>query len=208
MTLLLSFGAFAVIAFLAAISPGPDFIVVSKNSVAHSRVAGMWTAAGVGSALLVHVTYTLVGIGFIISQSILLFSTIKILGALYLIWLGGNLLVSKGSHEIAFSDAAPTYKSPFNAFKEGFLTNVLNPKATIFFVSIFSQFVSPSLPKIIQAAYGLEVAFIVMSWFMALSVLLTVPLVRRKFAGIQAKLMKVMGVALIALGIKVAFEHR
>lgn len=209
MELLLSFSAFAVIAFLAAVSPGPDFLVVSKNSLSHSRAAGMWTAFGVGSALLVHVTYTLVGIGLIISQSIVLFSIIKILGALYLIWLGGNILFAKsGSHEIAASLGAPSYKAPLVAFKEGFLTNVLNPKATVFFVSIFTQFVSPQLPKLIQVAYGLEVALIVMSWFLALSVMLTIPWISGKMGTIQGRLMKVMGVALVLLGVKVAFSHR
>ncbi len=205
---MLSFFAFAVVALLAAVSPGPDFLVVSKNSIAHSRKAGVWTAIGVGAALLVHVTYTLVGIGFIISQSILLFSIIKILGAIYIIWLGVSILMSKGGHEIALPEQEATYKSPTAAFREGFLTNVLNPKATIFFVSIFTQFVSPELPKIVQAAYGLEVAFIVMVWFVTLAFMLTIPLVQRKFGTIQSKLMKIMGVALIAFGVKVAFSDR
>ncbi len=208
MELLFSFGAFAVIALLAAVSPGPDFLVVSKNAVANSRTAGMWTAVGVGSALLIHVTYTLVGIGLIISRSILLFSIIKILGALYLIWLGATILLSKGQGQISAPHGAPTYKSSLTAFKEGFLTNVLNPKATVFFVSIFTQFVSPTLPKIIQVAYGIEVAFIVGTWFVALSILLTVPFVQHNVGAIQAKLMKVMGAALILLGVKVAFSHR
>jgi len=208
MELLFSFGTFAIIAFLAAVSPGPDFLVVSKNSLAHSRTAGMWTALGVGSALLVHVTYTLIGIGLIISNSILIFSIIKILGAIYLIWLGCNILWSKSEHQILVSEAAPTYKAPLTAFKEGFLTNVLNPKATVFFVSIFTQFVSPGLPKIIQAAYGIEVAIIVALWFVALSAMLTMSLIKNKLGIVQNKLMKVMGVALILLGVKVAFDNR
>ncbi len=208
MELLFSFGAFAVIALLAAISPGPDFLVVAKNSLAHSRSAGMWTAVGVGSALLVHVTYTLVGIGLIISQSILLFSIIKVLGAVYLIWLGASILFSRQSHEISAPQGEAVYKAPRDAFKEGFLTNVLNPKATVFFVSIFTQFVSPQLPTLIQIAYGLEVVLIVMLWFVGLSAMLTMPLVRSGIGAVQGKLMKVMGIALILLGVKVAFSHR
>ena len=208
MEVLFSFGTFAIIAFLAAVSPGPDFLVVSKNSLAHSRAAGMWTALGVGSALLVHVTYTLIGIGLIISKSLLIFSVIKILGAIYLIWLGGNLLWSKGEHHTLVSETAPTPKAPSTAFKEGFLTNVLNPKATVFFVSIFTQFVSPGLPKIIQAAYGLEVAVIVAAWFVLLSATLTVPWIKNRMSTIQNRLMKVMGIALILLGVKVAVDSR
>ena len=208
MELILSFAAFAMIALLAAASPGPDFLVVSKNSLAHSRRAGVWTAIGVGAALLVHVTYTLVGIGLIISQSVLLFSVIKMLGAIYIVWLGFSILISKGLYEIPLPEEQVTYKAPLSALREGFLTNVLNPKATIFFVSIFTQFVSPELPKVIQAAYGIEVALIVMSWFIMLSFVLTMSLVQKKLGVVQAKLMKVMGVALIALGVKVALSDR
>src|SRR3954463_9342933 len=92
MTLLLSFITFGAIALLAAISPGPDFLVVTKNSINHSRRIGIMTALGVGSAILVHVAYTIVGVGLIISQSILLFSAIKLLGAMYLCYLGVTML--------------------------------------------------------------------------------------------------------------------
>ena len=209
MEILLSFSALGVIALLAAISPGPDFLIVSKNSLSHSRTAGIWTAIGVGSALLVHTAYTIVGIGLIISQSVLLFSIIKILGAAYLIWLGAGLLWRRGNATPALEhqNFAGT-KSNLMAFREGFLTNVLNPKATVFFVSIFTQFVSPHLPIAVQAAYGVEVAAIVALWFVALSIMLTFSPIRSRIATLQDRLMQIMGVALVVLGIKVALEHR
>ena len=209
MELLLSFGALGVVALLAAMSPGPDFLVVSKNSLSHSRNAGIWTAVGVGCALLIHAAYTIVGIGLIISQSILLFSIIKILGAIYLIWLGASLLCAKKTHDlsVAHIDGAVS-KSNLAAFREGFLTNVLNPKATVFFVSIFTQFVSPQLPIGIQAAFGLEVAVTVALWFVALSYMLTLSPVRSRISKLQDYLIRIMGVALIALGAKVALEQR
>lgn len=70
------FGTIAIISLLAAMSPGPDFIVVTKNSFSGSRAIGLCTALGVGLGIMSHVTYSLIGIGFIISQSIILF-TIK-----------------------------------------------------------------------------------------------------------------------------------
>lgn len=209
MEILLSFGGLGIVALLAAISPGPDFLIVSKNALSHSRTSGVWTALGVGSALLVHTAYTIIGIGLIISQSILLFSVIKILGAVYLIWLGAGLLWKRGSHDIQLSEGRlVTEKSNAVSFREGFLTNVLNPKATVFFVSIFTQFVSPTLPVSVQAVYGIEVAVIVAMWFVVLSAMLTLSPVRNRISKVQDKIMQIMGVALIALGIKVAFEHR
>ncbi|MBI4093590.1 LysE family transporter [Candidatus Kaiserbacteria bacterium] len=207
MELLLSFTVLGAIALLAAISPGPDFVVVSKNSIAHSRAAGIWTAIGVGCALLIHVSYTIIGIGLVISQSILLFSIIKVVGAMYLIWLGISLLRSSGTHALSESEVGQTSISWISALREGFLTNALNPKATVFFVSIFSQFVSPKLPIVVQAAYGIEVALIVALWFVTLAVLLTMPAVRSGIGKAQSHVMKIMGVVLVGLGIKVAFSR-
>lgn len=209
MTLLLSFMAFGGIALLAAISPGPDFLVVSKNSIRYSRRAGMMTAVGVGSAILIHVAYTIVGVGLIIAQSILLFSAIKFLGAIYLFYLGIQLLRARGETQVPeHSGAIVGTKTDWQAFREGFLTNVLNPKATIFFVSIFTQVVSPKLPALIQGLYGVEAALIVGVWFVGLTFMLTHSAIRPHISHMQTAVLKVMGAALILLGVRLAFEHR
>jgi len=208
MELLFVFFVLGIVALIAAISPGPDFLVVSKNSLMHSRKAGMYTALGIGVAILIHVAYTLVGIGFIISQSIVLFSIIKLLGAMYLIYLGARLLFAKAQESRQTFVSAPSEnKTSLQAFREGFLTNVLNPKATVFFVSIFSQFVSPELPILVQSMLGVEVAVIVGLWFIALAFMLTVPSVKEILSKFQSRVLKVMGIALIALGIKVAVSR-
>jgi RhtB (resistance to homoserine/threonine) family protein len=203
------FGAIAVISLLAAISPGPDFIVVTKNSIGGSRSVGLYTALGVGLGILSHVTYSLIGIGVIISQSILLFTAIKYIGALYLFYLAFQLLKAKkediSSHHTAQSSV---HLSKWQAIKEGFLTNSLNPKATLFFLSIFTQVIDPATPLYIQGLLGLEVAIIVGVWFCALSLIITHKTVAKTFHKIHYYLMKLMGGALILLGIKLAFENK
>lgn len=207
MEYLASFIAVGVIGLLAAMSPGPDFAVVTKNSLFGSRKIGLFTALGVGAGILLHVTYSLLGIGFIISQSILLFSIIKYLGAAYLLYLGITLLRTKhGGTEIKEGDA-PITATPFVSFREGFLTNALNPKATIFFVSIFTQVVGPETPLFVQALLGIEVAVIVGVWFSTLTLLITVPAIKRQFGKVHAVLMKLMGGALIYFGIKLALDQ-
>lgn len=205
MELLLSFGAFGVVALLAAMSPGPDFLVVSKNSVGHSRKAGIMTALGVGLGNSIHVTYTVIGIGLIISQSIFLFSAIKIAGALYLVYLGVHLMTERQEEAPIASSEMPIGSR--QAFKQGFLTNVLNPKATLFFVSVFSQFVSPSLPVAVRTLFGAEAVVVVSLWFIALAFVLTVAPVRAVIGKVQARVMKVMGAALLLLGVKVAVSQ-
>src|SRR3989344_3197595 len=156
------FIAIGIISLLAAMSPGPDFVVVTKNSLLGSRRTGLFTAVGVGFGILLHVAYSLLGIGFVISQSILLFSIIKYIGALYLLYLGYKLLRAKKtvSSEIGVNDSKVAI-SALGALREGFLTNALNPKATLFFLSIFTQVIGPETPLLLQATLGAEVAVIV-----------------------------------------------
>jgi len=82
------------ITLLAAMSPGPDFFIVMKNAL-RSKLSGYATSLGVACAILVHVAYCIAGVGIIISQSIILFQVIKILGALYLLYLSYQLLKAK-----------------------------------------------------------------------------------------------------------------
>lgn len=197
-----------IIALLAAMSPGPDFIVVVKNSL-NSRRIGLMTAFGVGLGILVHVTYSLLGIGLIISQSILLFSIIKYIGAAYLLYLGIQLIRTKRNppKEIRVTENREKISS-LRALKEGFITNALNPKATLFFLGIFTQVIGPKTPLVIQGMYGLEIAIIVEVWFSILVFFLTTTPMRTRFSQIQYYLSKAMGAMLIAFGIKLALQHQ
>lgn len=89
------------ITLLAVISPGPDFAMVTRNSLMLSRRAGVLTALGIGLGVLVHVTYTLVGVGLLIQQSLWLFNAIKLVGAVYLIYLGVKMLRAKPAGPLA-----------------------------------------------------------------------------------------------------------
>lgn len=211
MELLFGFVTIGMIGLLGAMSPGPDFAVVTKNSLLHSRKIGVYTALGVGVGILVHVAYSLVGIGFIISRSVLLFSVIKFVGAGYLVYLGYQLLRSKredlnmGETKRAVDN---TLISPSTAFKNGFFTNALNPKATIFFLSVFTQVIDPHTALFIQFAYGLEIAVIVGAWFSVLAYFLSTTVVQKRFIRIKHYFERATGAILILLGIKVALSSQ
>jgi RhtB (resistance to homoserine/threonine) family protein len=203
------FGTIAVISLLAAMSPGPDFIVVTKNSLSGSRSVGLYTAIGVGLGILSHVTYSLIGIGVVISQSIIVFSIIKYLGALYLFYLAYQLFkMRKADSNDIKPDVAIAQLTKWQALKEGFFTNSLNPKATLFFLSIFTQVIDPGTPLFIQGLLGVEVAVIVGVWFCTLSLIITHKTVAKTFHKAHYYLMKAMGGALVLLGIKLAFENK
>lgn len=197
----------AIIALFAAISPGPDFVVIAKNAISHNRNNAMMSSAGIAVGILVHSTYCVLGLALVISQSLLLFSLIKYLGAAYLIYLGLKNLLAKRSH----LNIEPTKKAPpslFKAFIDGLLTNVLNPKCTLFMLSVFTLVVKPNTPIMTQALFGIEISFIHLVWFAFLSYGLTTQSVRRKIENVQEHVSKVIGGILVILGVFVMFESR
>lgn len=191
--------------FLAIMSPGPDFLLISRNSLTYSRKVGLYSAFGLGMGIVVHVTYSLVGIGLIISKSIVLFSILKYLGAAYLVYIGIKSLRAKRTVTTLHANEQPVKDmTPWQAIRSGFLTNVLNPKVSLFFFALFTQVVQPTTPKFIQAMYGLEMSVMTAAWFSLVAVLLSHTWIKSRFASIQHHLERFFGVCLIALGIKVA----
>lgn len=202
------FLAVAAIHLLAVASPGPDFAVVVRESVTHGRRAGTWTALGVGSAIFLHVGYSLLGIGLIVSQSIVLFNLLKWLAAVYLVYIGCKALRAGPAKNQP--SAAPTNlgeRSPKAAYVAGFMTNGLNPKATLFFLSLFTVVINPHTPLWVQAGYGVYLALATAAWFCLVARLFSHSRVRAGFARIGHWFDRTMGVVLIALGIKIAFSE-
>lgn len=197
----------AIIAFLAALSPGPDFVVIAKNAIAHSRRAGIFSSIGIGVGILFHSTYCVLGLAVIITHSLLVFSAIKYIGALYLIYLGVKALFAKKGGKMLNPAKAKTTLSAGKAFQQGLLTNVLNPKCTLFMLSVFTLVIHPGLSYSIQALYGIEIALITALWFVLLSVMLTHKTVKAKLDKVQHWVTKCMGIFLIGFGIKVALLH-
>lgn len=195
----------AVLHLLAVMSPGPDFIMISRNSLIYSRKTGIYSSIGLALGILVHVTYSLVGIGLIISKSIALFSTIKFLGAGYLIYIGFQSLRST-SKEPAVDQLEVTKQdlTRFKAIKMGFLTNALNPKATLFFLALFTQVIHASTPLTVKILYGAEMSLMTFVWFAIVSLILSHSAIKSRFSRVQHYLEKTTGAILIALGIKVA----
>lgn len=126
--------AVATITLLAVISPGPDFAMVSRNSLLLSRRAGLLNACGIGAGVLIHVAYTLIGIGMLVLQSLWLFSLFQTVSAIWLIYLGLGML-RQASRPLTPQTAIAS--NDLSALKTGFLTNLLNPKTTLFIVSLF-----------------------------------------------------------------------
>lgn len=195
----------ATIHLLAVMSPGPDFIMTMRNSLVYSRRSGIYSAIGLGLGILVHVAYCLAGIALIISQSILLFTIIKYLGAAYLIYIGIKSLRAKRNQQPGIiGDNGHSDMTKWQAIRSGFITNATNPKATLFFLSLFTLVIEPSTPFAVKLIMGGEMAIATALWFSLIAVLVSHRIIRHRIARFQYYIERFMGAVLILFGIKLA----
>ncbi|MCA0404008.1 MAG: LysE family transporter [Proteobacteria bacterium] len=198
------FFSISLLIILAAISPGPDFALVTKNSLLYSRRAGIYTALGVSLSLVIHAIYCILGLALIISQSLLAFSVIKYLGASYLIYIGIKGLLAKQEAAKLDNSQERASISSWQAFNQGLLCNLLNPKAIMFLLAFFTLIVKPGHSLWFEMAYGFEIAAIHMLWFSGLSMIMTHKTVKKNLNRIQFYIVKAMGAVLVAFGIRIA----
>lgn len=197
--------SFAVL--VAAMSPGPDFVVAVRNTLIGSRRAGLMTALGFGLGVCIHLAYCLAGLAVIISQSILLFSLFKYLGAAYLIYLGIGALRSKGMAQTFDADPADGPRNTLSdsqALRSGFLTNLLNPKATLFFLALFTQIIDPHTGMEARLLYGSTAALIVTLWFSFVALVLSSGPLRQRYLQCSCWIDRLCGGVLILLGLRLA----
>ncbi|MDO6565840.1 LysE family translocator [Alteromonas sp. 1_MG-2023] len=221
----------ALVHLIAVASPGPDFAVVVRNSLAYGRRIAMYTSIGIGLAILLHIGYSLVGLSVVITTTPWLFTTFSYLAAGYLLFLAYGALRSGPSSEqpskSELSSAKPVNDSPKpekndlpaqnnasvntintpqitakKALWIGFLTNGLNPKATLFFLSLFTAIIDIDTPFSIKLGYGIYMAVATGLWFCFLSYLLSTSKIAQLIGDKGYWLDRVMGVLLVGLAAK------
>jgi RhtB (resistance to homoserine/threonine) family protein len=197
----------ATLHLLAVMSPGPDFVMISRNSLFFSRSTGVYSSIGLALGILVHVIYSLIGIAYIISQSIVVFNTIKYIGAAYLIYIGYKSLRAKPARAQSMEAIEEKSMSKFEAIRLGFLTNVLNPKVTLFFLALFTQVIDGNTPLYMKIAYGAEMSLATFGWFAFVSLILSHQKIKHSFSKIQHYMERSFGLILIGLGLKVALTR-
>ncbi|MFT6926161.1 MAG: RhtB (resistance to homoserine/threonine) family protein [Psychromonas sp.] len=195
--------------FLAVIAPGPDFAVVIRQSISCGRKSALITSLGIGTGISMHVLYTLLGIGFIISQSQTALMVAQIAGALYLSYIGFSMLRSKPQQQTAaqvVTNAEADSKQHKGAFMLGFMTNLLNPKATLFFLAIFTAIVSIDTPLVVQSIYGIWISLTTALWFSLVSLFFSQQSVRAKFVRHGYLFERLMGGILLLFAAKLAWQ--
>ncbi len=194
---------------LALISPGPDFLLALKNSLTYSRRTGIYTAVGFALGIATHLLYCVTGLAFVISRSILLFSVIKYLGAAYLVYIGIKSLMSKPSQQpTALGEINHQIKkpdiTPFQAIKSGYLTNLLNPKATLFMLSIFTLVIKPETPIAVLIAGSAYMILATAAWFSLVAVFFSQKRIQNVYRRFEKAISRTFGGLLMLLGIRLA----
>lgn len=191
---------------LAVISPGPDFVMALKNSLTYSRKTGIYTALGFGLGIGVHIVYSFAGLAVIISQSEVVFLIIKYLGAAYLFYIGIRALLEKPSGVHLGKTHHMQDITPFKAISMGFLTNVLNPKASLFFLSLFTYILqskpSTSTLIIISAILMINTAL----WFSLVAIFFNIPYIQKQYNSYQIYISKGLGIFLIGLALLLVIQ--
>ncbi|OMH33904.1 LysE family translocator [Motiliproteus sp. MSK22-1] len=188
---------------LAAASPGPDFVLVSQQTLTNGRRSGFLCSLGIALGLSIHILYSSFGLAAIIANSAAALWVIKLLGGGYLIYLGIKGLRARPS--VNSEPIAKTIErnSAAKTVGIGFLCNALNPKAPIYFVSLFTVVLSPDMPLYQIAIYGVWMMLIQLGWFSMVVILLSNPSVSRRFNAVGHWIDRVLGGAMVAIGLKV-----
>lgn len=204
--------AFVAVSLLVIIAPGPDTVLVTKNAVLHGRSAALGTSLGVNTGLLIWTGAAAFGVAAIVRESAFAFTILKLVGAVYLVWLGVQALRAARRHSadkpIGAGDLSRRVGA-LHGFRQGLFSNLANPKIAVFFTSLLPQFVS-SRDSVLLPFLLLGGLFVVMTlvWLCGyalvaskISDVLTRP-------GVKAALDRVTGVVLVGLGVRLALEHR
>lgn len=181
-------------------------VIVMRNTIVGGRNAGLQTSLGVLCGNLVHISYCLIGIGWVISQSILAFSVIKYAGAAYLVYLG---VMSFRSNNVALPDPATVQKTAMRAwYLQGLINNVLNPKGTLFYLGVFTLVITPDTTAATSLLLVTCMLLISAVFWLQFVYALDQTAVRRLIERSQRIVSTVFGAMLITLGIRVALLDR
>ncbi|MGA7814577.1 LysE family translocator [Caballeronia sp.] len=208
------FTLFVAAVMLLNVTPGPDTAYIVGRSVAQGRGAGVVSALGISAGCVVHTLACAFGLTALLAASATAFTIVKFAGAIYLIYLGVRLLFVRPSEEAGKTEQASVRSAPKSLrqlFTQGFVTNVLNPKVVLFFVSFFPQFVAADSPNKVVTFLALGSVFVLMSTVWNTFVAWIAGSVTQRFSGkpaVKKWLDRVVGSAFVSLGLKLATSHR
>jgi RhtB (resistance to homoserine/threonine) family protein len=202
---------FVGVAAIVIVVPGPDTAVVTKNVLVHGRRAAFGTSLGVTAGISVWTLAAAVGVASLLRASYPAFTVLKLIGALYLLWLGLQALRAAGHPEPAggLTSADKPVMGALGGFRQGLLSDLANPKIGIFFTSLLPQFVGRGHPVLLPfLALGAVFVLMTVLWLFAYCLVAARAAQTLQRPRVKAALDRVTGIVLIGLGLRLAVEHR
>ena len=197
---MMEFFTVAILHLFAVASPGPDFALVTRQSFRYNRKVAIWTSLGIGVGILFHSLLAITGLVLLITSNELFSIILKIIGSLYLLYLGVNsILCSKGLGNI---EEENTNTDKFNGFLAGLITNITNIKAILFFITVFSVVIGTG-NNLYLLLYGAYMALATFIWFSVISYVFTSEGFKNKFSSFLGLFEKVIGFVLILLSLQI-----
>ena len=194
------------VTFLVMSTPGPDMVLVLRNTFLGGRRAGLQTSMGILSGNLIHITYCMLGIGLLISQSILAFSAFKYAAAAYLIYLG--ILSFRSRAKTLDTNGVKRLRSHRRWFVQGFVNNVLNPKGALFYLGVFTIVITPETSASAKLLLIVIMMLVSASFWLFFVYTLDRPSIREFIDRSQLTVNRIFGVLLVLLGVRVASMSR
>lgn len=189
---------------LAVASPGPDFAMVARQTLAHGRSTGVWTALGIGSGIAFHVAWAMFGLGWVVERFPLLLDVLRYGGAAFLLYMGVSALraqptaPTKPALRGAGSSPIPGARRSYGV---GLATNLLNPKAMMFFVALCSTVITRDTSIALRLGLGAWMAGTTMLWFSLVAWSLGHAALRERLQKQAHWIDRGMGVLLVGLGL-------
>ncbi|MGN2672949.1 LysE family translocator [Aliivibrio fischeri] len=203
--MIMDFWAFFIAILLLTMTPGLDTALVIRNTTRGGWKDGITCSLGICCGLFVHATMSAVGLSMVLVSSAELFTVVKTIGAIYLIWLGVQSIRSTFSHSQSIdmssniSLKAPSLKV---SFKEGFLSNILNPKTAVFYLALLPQFINPEYSAFAQSLLMASIHFVIaMIWQGGVALLVEKAKQLMSSSVVKNRIERVTGAVLVMLGV-------
>ncbi len=206
MVFLHEFTALMLVHIAAMIIPGPDFVLVMHQTLSKGKRYGLYTSIGIAAGLLMHITYTLLGVGLIISQSPMTFLLIEVLGGSYLLWICTSLLIANENNGWQQESSVAQPQSAIQAFARGFFCDLFNPKVSLFFLAIFTSIVDTTTPFEVQVIYGLFMVTICIVWFFTVTLMFSHQSIRDRYLGKRLLIERTAGVIIGCFSLKLLYS--
>ena len=190
------------VTFLVMVTPGPDMVLVLRNTFVNGRRAGLQTSIGILSGNLVHITYCLFGIGLLISQSVVAFSALKYAAAAYLIYLG--IMSFRSGARTLDTNNIDRQRPTRTWFVQGFVNNLLNPKGTLFYLGVVTTVITPDTSASAMLLLILSMMLVSACFWLFFVYTLDRPTIREFIERSQQTVNRICGALLLLLGLRVA----